>query len=413
MKCHWKLLLATFVIVALPSVSPAQTTPPPPDQPPTTAPPQNPPATPPQTTPPQQTPPPATPPQQTPPPTTPPETTPPQTPPPATPPTTPPQTTPPQTTPPTTAPEQPAKTEQPAMSAQDHLEQAKTALNSIDVSAVPASARAKLTELRRHMTALERSVAANDNPSATATARRNPRATATRGTASWATEVAAIDRLLNDLIGATAPATGDTTSATGTGTVGTTGSARPGRARTPATITIDDATRAKLIDVRKHITEFAAAMSGTATTAPEAQTPADQPATSATAKPAAAKVDQEAAKAHLTAARDVLSQLTQLPEAAQLTGDARTQVTNLITNFNQLITTQSKWRDTYAKVQENLTALVGAETADEANVPPPATATAGAVGTSGMATLEPKVRAKLIEFRKHLVEFERAAGGAK
>ena len=64
-------------------------------------------------------------------------------------------------------------------------------------------------------------------------------------------------------------------------------------------------------------------------------------------------------KRHLTAARDTLSQLTQLPAAAQLTGDARTQVSQLISNFNELITTNADWRAAYTKLQGNLTALVG------------------------------------------------------
>src|SRR5215207_6849096 len=49
---------------------------------------------------------------------------------------------------------------------------------------------------------------------------------------------------------------------------------------------------------------------------------------------------QEAARAHLTAARNTLSQLTQLPAASQLQGETRSQVAELITNFNELITTQ-------------------------------------------------------------------------
>jgi hypothetical protein len=102
-----------------------------------------------------------------------------------------------------------------------------------------------------------------------------------------------------------------------------------------------------------------------------------------------------------------------MPEAAQLSGEARTQISQLITNFNELITTQTEWRDAHAKVKANLTALIGEERTDEANVPPPATGTAGAVGTSGVATLDPKIREKLIEFRTKLNAFERAAGGGE
>ncbi len=122
------------------------------------------------------------------------------------------------------------------------------------------------------------------------------------------------------------------------------------------------------------------------------------------------KVDAAAAKQHLTEARDTLKQLTAMPEAARLQGDARTQVTQLITNFNELITTQTEWRSAYAKVDANLATLLGPETPDPASA---ASGVTGAVGTSGTgaADLDPAVRAKLAEFRAHLKLFERAAGG--
>ena len=123
------------------------------------------------------------------------------------------------------------------------------------------------------------------------------------------------------------------------------------------------------------------------------------------------KVDAAASKQHLSAARDTLSQLTSLPEAARLQGDARTQVSQIISSFNELITTQSDWRSSYAKVDASLSALLGPETP---NQPPPPAGVAGAVGTSGAAAamLDLAVRAKLVEFRTHLKEFERAAGGS-
>lgn len=114
-----------------------------------------------------------------------------------------------------------------------------------------------------------------------------------------------------------------------------------------------------------------------------------------------AQVDPAAAKAHLSQARDTLSQLTSMPEAAKLQGDARTQVSQLISNFNALITTQSEWRPAYAKVDENLTAVLGPDAAPDQPV-----------GTSGTtAALDPAIRAKLAEFRTHLRAFEEAAGG--
>ena len=119
--------------------------------------------------------------------------------------------------------------------------------------------------------------------------------------------------------------------------------------------------------------------------APAAATPAQsstQPPAGTPATPSptpSQQVDADTVKRHLTAARDTLSQLTQLPAAGQLTGDSRTQVSQLISNFNELITTNVDWRSAYSKLQGNLTALVGDQRADES--PTPAAATAGALAT--------------------------------
>jgi len=133
---------------------------------------------------------------------------------------------------------------------------------------------------------------------------------------------------------------------------------------------------------------------------PPATTSQQPPPAAQPAQPAAGQVDPAAAKQHLSEARDTLSALTTLPEAAKLQGDARTQVSQLISNFNELITTQSDWRAPYAKVSANLTALLGPEAADQP------------VGTSGSDSIDPAVRAKLAEFRTHLKAFEASAGGA-
>lgn len=140
---------------------------------------------------------------------------------------------------------------------------------------------------------------------------------------------------------------------------------------------------------------------------PPAQPPADAKPTNA--QPQDTKVDAAAAKQHLGEARDTLSQLTSMPEAARLQGEARTQVSEVIANFNELITTQSDWRSAYGKVAANLATLLGPDSLDQA---PPASGVAGAVGTSGTGAiqLDPGIRAKLAEFRTHLKEFERAAG---
>ncbi len=84
----------------------------------------------------------------------------------------------------------------------------------------------------------------------------------------------------------------------------------------------------------------------------------------------------------------------------------------MIANFNELITTQSEWRGSFAKVSANLTSLIGP---DPGGVPDPTagSGTTGAVGTSGGGTpgLDPTIQAKLVELRRNLAEFEKAAGG--
>lgn len=166
--------------------------------------------------------------------------------------------------------------------------------------------------------------------------------------------------------------------------------------------------------MRRSITALAAAAFLTAPAVGLAQTTGAQPPAETQPAPAqppqGSQVDADAAKQHLTAARNALSEMTQLPAASQLTGDARAQVSQLITNFNELISTRTDWRVPYSKVQENLTALIGSATADESAAR--TTGTAGAVGTSGAVALDAEIQSKLVEFRRHLDRFEQAAGGA-
>jgi hypothetical protein len=162
---------------------------------------------------------------------------------------------------------------------------------------------------------------------------------------------------------------------------------------------------------------FAMPVSGLAQTAPPPQPPASpsQPPASQSQPAPEQNPAAEAAKVHLTAARNTLSQLTQLPAASQLQGEARTQIAQLISNFNEMITTRADWRASHKKVEGNLDALLNAApTPDE---PPPAavgtTGVAGATGTAGArAAIDPQIRSKLMEFRSHLDRFEQAAGGA-
>ena len=360
--------------------------------------------------------------------------------------------------PPATTTSTPATTPKDTMAAPDgaqHLAKAKAALAAIPPTAVTGRAKTQIVDLKRHLAALERASAVKGSTPA-------PRAAAPeagRSNSNWGTDVAAMDKILAELLG-TATTTGAGTSAT-TGTTGT-----PATPSKPApTITIDEATRTQLTEVRMHLTAYAMAMSGAGVKTPEpapadpsvtqppvlttappmttlpatTSTPAQPPVTgqppvptpSATTPPTdaqpptpreempAARVDQEAARRDLIAARDTLNQLTQLPAAAQLSGDARTQVTQLIANFNELITTESDWPASYVKVAANMTALLGPDNSSPeatGGVPTTPTGTTGAVGTSGMTTtvtLDPAVREKLVEMRKQLNAFEKASGVIK
>jgi hypothetical protein len=355
---------------------------------------------------------------------------------------------PPATQPPATSePQQPTAQKTPDQSAaasaeaKEHLTQAKTALEGVHVDTLSARAKSQVAELKKRLNTLERSVSANDQASATGAENRNPRATTgSRGKTNWGTEVAAIDKTLTALLGP--DATTGAPAATGT----------TGASKTKPE-TLDEPTRAKLLEVRTHITAFATAMAGgktapepsaqpatepsaanppatnpPATTTPPTTTPPETtpPATTppATAPPSStpqptgttgtmpsqdpatqtAQPDEQLARRHLTEARNTLSELTQLPAASQLAGETRTQVSQLISNFNELITTQAEWRASYAKVNANLTALIGPD--------PGAANPSGVVGTSGTAAnLDPAIREKLLTLRTQLTEFEKAAGG--
>jgi hypothetical protein len=491
---RWTTTLATAALLGLPIDAAAQT------QQPSTPPQQQQPAPPtdpqqPQPAQPQPAQPPAQPqptePQPTQPPTQPQPAQPQPTQPPAQPqPTEPQPTTPPATTQQPTASPTASSPDQ-NVSPEEHLQQARAALSDIKVTSVPARDRAQFNELRRHLSALE-------NPSASRpSGRTTPKGSGTATSASsnsWGTEVAAIDKIITNLAGSDTAGTGTTS----TGTTGATGTSGTSRSRGAASTSIDEATRAKLMEIRTHITAYAAAKAGassprndaaststgtvpsaaqsgsamasdtplsgnptsgstagqssssSAQPAQGATTPAQGTATPAqsapsaqgntagaqdpTAQPGAAaaaaapKVDTEAAHRSLLAARDALNQLTQLPAAAQLAGETRTQVQKLISDFNELVTNTTDWRTSYAKVSASLASLLGPETGDTqaaATTPAPATpgtpapataggaGTAGAVGTSGSASvqLDPAIRAKLVEMRTHLNEFEKASGG--
>ena len=161
---------------------------------------------------------------------------------------------PPTTQPPATAQQEPATPAATAKidAAREHLAKAKAALDDITTASLSAGARTQVAELKRRINTLERSVAANDSASATGTEKRSPQATAgARGAAEWGTEVAAIDKALTSLLGPE--------DATGT-PVGTAGT--PPAKGEAAAVELDATSRAKLTEVRTHVTAFATAMAG-------------------------------------------------------------------------------------------------------------------------------------------------------
>jgi len=448
----WTTTLATAALLGLPAAAiakPQQPSTPPHEQQPAPQPQQPQPQPAPQPTQPPTEPQPTQPPTQ-------PQPTQPQQPQPAPQPTQPPTEPQPTTPPPVTSQQPPAATTaaDQNLSPEEHLRQAREAYTSIKATSIPARDRAQFTELRRHLTALE-------NSTASGASAKMPSSAKSAKADNWGTEVAAIDRILTKLVGSDAG-----TAAGGTSTAGATGTA--GSSRTASTAMIDDATRSKLMEIRTHITAYAAAKSGASSTprsdaaatpnqasAAQSATPTEgetprtgnypaqsqqpkpaqtpQPNPAETPQPNAAqnmpaqpatspqaagmpKVDADAAHRELLAARDSLNQLTQLPAAAQLAGDTRTQVQQLIANFNELITNTTDWRTSYTKVEGTLNTVLGPDTgtATPAETPAPTNpATPGAVGTTGTAPqLDPAIRAKLVEMRTHLQEFAKASGGA-
>lgn len=120
---------------------------------------------------------------------------------------------------------------------------------------------------------------------------------------------------------------------------------------------------------------------------------------------------RQVALGHLTAARQDLADITKLPAATQIQGQARTEMNTLISNFNALITsTGPEWRQAYDRVQSTLGNLLGG-----AQPSPGQSGEAGqsAVGTSGAApaaALDPSIIAKLNDMRQHVNEFGQTVG---
>ena len=367
---------------------------------------------------------------------------------------------------------------------QEHLQRVDAALNSISPTAASGKAKAQIAELKKRVDALEKLTANNPSRAAAApTGAKTEKADAKSGS-KWAAEAAAADKILGELLADTsATGAASATTPIGSNPTGTTGTS-PSKATAAVTLDEETrakltTARASLTAFATAMsgsappppatTSPSAQPAAASTASPAAATPTAEPATPASptttpptqpATPPAApapspqpttpppttpaepatpaqplgsttqaptdpagaqpKPDADGAKRALTAARDSLGEVTKLPAAQQLSGEPRTQLTQLIANFNELITTNTEWKASYAKVDANLTALMGAQTADESGTVPAAatagatTSAAGAVGTSGTSTstLDPGIRAKLAEFRAHLKEFEKAANGS-
>ena len=345
----------------------------------------------------------------------------------------------------------------------EHLRRARATLDEISDGSLTGNARTRIAELKGYLGSLDQQVSGPADRPRSDSASMQPAAADRAQEETAAVKMAKIETAIGELLsgGRAAQHSGEPGAAGTSGAAGTADAGARGAA-------LDEATRAKLEDVRMHVRAFAASRptAGAPGQAHRSPNEAATSPTSASAPPSAAsataqssqhdptptatgrsrtgmpqtaapdqppvtdtrtadprhqapaegavggqqgeqQVDADAVQRHLTAARDTLSGLTQLPAAAQLTGEPRQQVSELISNFNELITTKTAWRGSYAKVESNLQALLGEE---EGAAPASQPASEpGAVGTSGANSLDPEVRAKLVEFRSHLREFERAA----
>ena len=173
---------------------------------------------------------------------------------------------------------QPPAAQQPADApaqhgAAEHIQKAEAALNDIPTSTLPARAKSRVAELKRHLNSLEKSAASSQAADTTAKPSSKPKDT-------WAKDVAAIDKTLTELLGPAA-ASGAAAPPAATGTTGQSKS---------ETLTIDDTTKAKLLEVRQHVTAFATSMSGSGASSPSAPSsePSPEPAAAAAAQAQAA-----------------------------------------------------------------------------------------------------------------------------
>lgn len=240
-------------------------------------------------------------------------------------------------------------------SAHGHLKRAAQALDDIQASSSLSSrTRASVAELERHVSAIEKTAATAPRPGEAGHGRKG----------NWSKDLAAAEQVLSKLLEEK----------------------------------LDEATTGKLLDVRRNLSAFAAGMSGGPS----------MPGSTTSAAAGEGDLRPEEAKQHLAAAQKTLMQIPELPAAAQLSEHARTRLSRVISSFDALMAERVDWRKAYARVESELNALLGGESA--VGPSPAEPGTAGRVGSPGIVELEPTIKVKLVEFRAHLNAFEEAAG---
>ncbi len=69
--------------------------------------------------------------------------------------------------------------------------------------------------------------------------------------------------------------------------------------------------------------------------------------------------DEAKSRQSLVQARETLAEITKLPEASQLQGQPRTEISQLINNFNSLLGAEANWYEHYQTVMQNVHNLIG------------------------------------------------------
>jgi hypothetical protein len=363
--------------------------------------------------------------------------------------------------------QQPATASTPA----DHVRLAKQALSDIPDSSIPSQDRAKFSQLKSHLNRLDREVSSSESaasksanakwgtevsaidkiltdligPETGAAASTEPDATGTSGTAGATaldetarTKLQEVRRHVTEVASSlsggqsaseaasSAAAEPSTPPAATAGAESSTPSTPP--ATNPATESEPSTAQPPTSEPPTAQPPAQPPTSEPPTSQPPTEPPTSQPPTQPpTGTPEAqnpataqqpSQADTGAAKQALSDARDSLAQLTALPEAQRLQGETRNQVSQLIANFNELITTQTNWKASYDKVETSLNTLLA--TGDAGAAATSGTGAAATTGTSGTEAgaatsenstqVDPKIRAKLVEFRGHLQDFAKAAG---